>query len=350
MSSRTGARPSAGPAYLSFNIEGVDPGLGGLEAAAGPAPGVCAAMRLVQSVAMKISGSDLHLLRVFESVVRNGGISAAQMELSLSQPTISNHLTALEQRLGVKLCERGRRGFSLTDEGRRVYDISLAMGEMLDASSARLSCLRSALAGKVSLGIVDCLATDPRLQISEAIAELSRTAPEIELNLKIMRPNDITRSVAANELDVGIGGSDIKVSGLTYLTLYREEHGVFCASGHPLFAATDDAITREDCYKYPWIHRGYWNGMAGQRLHNSTLSRMVFDIEAAMLMVLSGVYLGVLPVHYASVFERQGRLRRLPMPDEDYCADIDLATRASEQAANVSFVAEAIVKAHGLHL
>ncbi|TJV74694.1 MAG: LysR family transcriptional regulator, partial [Mesorhizobium sp.] len=45
---------------------------------------------------MKISGSDLHLFRVFESVVRNGGISAAQMELSLSQPTVSNHLTALE--------------------------------------------------------------------------------------------------------------------------------------------------------------------------------------------------------------------------------------------------------------
>ncbi|TIV43363.1 MAG: LysR family transcriptional regulator, partial [Mesorhizobium sp.] len=82
---------------------------------------------------MKISGSDLHLFRVFESVVRNGGISAAQMELSLSQPTVSNHLTALEQRLGVKLCERGRRGFSLTEEGRRVYEISTEITGMLDA-------------------------------------------------------------------------------------------------------------------------------------------------------------------------------------------------------------------------
>jgi DNA-binding transcriptional LysR family regulator len=284
-------------------------------------------MRLVQSVFMKISGSDLHLLRVFESVVRNGGISAAQMELSLSQPTISNHLTALEQRLGVTLCERGRRGFSLTEEGRRVYDISLEMGEILDASSARLSCLRSALAGRVSLGIVDCLATDPRLHISGAIAELSRTAPEIELNL-----------------------SDIKVSGLSYRTLYREEHAVFCGSGHPLFDATHDAITSADCYRYAWVHRGYWNGVAGQRLHNSTLNRMAFDIEAAMLMVLSGAYLGVLPVHYASLFEQQGRLRRLPIPDEDYFANIDLAIRASEQAANVTFVADAIVRAHGLHL
>ncbi|PDV85630.1 LysR family transcriptional regulator [Rhizobium sp. H4] len=307
-------------------------------------------MRLVQSGVMKISGSDLHLFRVFESVVRNGGISAAQMELSLSQPTISNHLTALEQRLGVKLCERGRRGFSLTDEGRRVYDISLEMTGMLDASSARLSCLRSALAGKVSLGIVDCIATDPRLQISVAIAELAGAAPEIELNLKIMRPNDITMAVAAHELDVGIGGSDIKVSGLSYRTLYREEHAVFCGLGHPLFDAADEAVTSIDGYEYPWVHRGYWSGVKGQRFHNSILNRVAFEIEAEMLMVLSGAYLGVLPVHYASLFEQQGRLRRLPVSDEDYFADIDLATRAGEEAANVTFVAEAIVKAHGLHL
>ena len=184
---------------------------------------------------MKISGSDLHLFRVFESVVRNGGISAAQMELSLSQPTISNHLTALEQRLGVKLCERGRRGFSLTEEGRRVYEIGTEITEVLDANSARLSCLRSALAGKVNIGIVDCMATDPSFRLSEAIAQLFETAPEIELNLKIMRPNDITKAVAENEIDIGIGGSDIKVASLKYEIIYREEHAVFCGSAHPFF-------------------------------------------------------------------------------------------------------------------
>lgn len=307
-------------------------------------------MRLVQSIVMKISGSDLHLLRVFESVVRNGGISAAQMELSLSQPTISNHLTALEQRIGVKLCGRGRRGFSLTEEGRRVYDISLELTGMLDASSARLSGLRSALSGRVSVGIVDCMATDPRLKICEAIAEVSRVAPEIELNLKIMRPNNITRAVAENEVDIGIGGSSIKVAGLVYRNLYREEHAAFCGAVHPLFHVAHDTITSPDCYAYPWVHRGYWNGSRGHRFANSVLNSVAFDIEAETLMVLSGAFIGVLPVHYASVFEEQGRLRRLPVSEEDYFADIELATRAGEQAANVGYVADAIVKAHELHL
>ncbi|CDX16292.1 Transcriptional regulator [Mesorhizobium sp. ORS 3324] len=297
---------------------------------------------------MKISGSDLHLFRVFESVVRNGGMSAAQMELSLSQPTVSNHLTALEQRLGVKLCERGRRGFSLTEEGRRVYEISTEITGMLDANSARLSCLRSALAGKVGVGIVDCMATDPSFRISDAIAELSETAPEIELNLKIMRPNDITKAVAENDIDIGIGGSDIKVASVKYQVIYREEHAVFCGSTHPLFHRKEEAITSAECYGHPWVLRGYWYGRP--RFENSVANRVTFDIEAQLLMVLSGAYLGVLPIHFASLFEQQGRLRRLPMPDEAYFADIQVATRAGERAANVAYVRDAIVKAHGMHL
>jgi DNA-binding transcriptional LysR family regulator len=98
------------------------------------------------------------------------------------------------------------------------------------------------------------------------------------------------------------------------------------------------------------VHRGYWNGIRGQRFDDPIKHRVAFDIEAETLLVLSGAYLGVLPVHYAETFSRQQRLRRLPLQDETYFADIDLATRMGEQAANVNYVAEAILKAHGLHL
>ncbi len=58
---------------------------------------------------MKLEGTDICILRVFDTVVRNGGFAATQAELNLSQPTISNHIAAVEQRLGVRLCQRGRR-------------------------------------------------------------------------------------------------------------------------------------------------------------------------------------------------------------------------------------------------
>src|SRR5450432_1060626 len=63
-----------------------------------------------------LSEGDIRLLRVFAKVVEAGGFSAAQIELNVSQSTISTHMTALEQRLRVRLCERGRSGFRLTEK------------------------------------------------------------------------------------------------------------------------------------------------------------------------------------------------------------------------------------------
>ncbi len=75
-------------------------------------------MKGIWSMLANLSEGDLRLLRVFAKVVEAGGFSAAQIELNVSQSTISTHMTALEQRLGVRLCERGRAGFQPHRKGQ----------------------------------------------------------------------------------------------------------------------------------------------------------------------------------------------------------------------------------------
>ena len=62
---------------------------------------------------------DLRLLKVFTAVVESGGYTAAQAEMNIGASTISNHMTELEQRLGAKLCQRGRVGFQ-PDKGEQL--------------------------------------------------------------------------------------------------------------------------------------------------------------------------------------------------------------------------------------
>ncbi|MTH60472.1 LysR family transcriptional regulator [Paracoccus litorisediminis] len=299
---------------------------------------------------MKISGSDLHLFRVFDSVVRNNGLSAAQVELSLSQPTISNHLTALEQRLGVKLCERGRRGFALTDKGRVVHEIGLEVLAGLEMQSRRLSQLRGALTGIVRIGIVDCVASDPNCHLSEVLARIARDAPMIEVELGIMRPGDISAALAKNELDIGIGGFDSRLGVLSYASLYQEQHLLYCAQGNPLFSVPDATIDRDLCYAQPWVHRGYWGGRRQLSFQRIDADRIVYDIEAQLMMILSGAYVGLLPVHLAESMPYAARLRRLPVENDDYLAAIELATRGGRLAKSVSYVRDLLVEAHGQHL
>ena len=59
----------------------------------------------------RLDSVDLRLLRVLVAVVEGRGFAAAQTQLNVGASTISNHMSALETRLGVKLCQRGRAGF-----------------------------------------------------------------------------------------------------------------------------------------------------------------------------------------------------------------------------------------------
>ncbi|KUJ86179.1 hypothetical protein AVO45_04265 [Ruegeria marisrubri] len=291
---------------------------------------------------MKISGSDIHLLTVFDSVVRNNGFSAAQAELGLSQPTISNHITALEKRLGVKLCQRGRRGFLLTEKGRMVHQISQDLLETLDAHSSELAALKSNLVGRLKVAVVDCVATDQNMKLPEAINRLAETAPAIRLELSVERPQNILSGVASGEYHVALGGFDNRINGLEYEDLYEEHHALFCGKAHPLFELPDEEITQEIAYAHPWVHRGYWSRQRQKTFMQVDADRIAHHIEAQLILILSGSYLGLLPVHHAAIYEASGRLRRLPMTNDDFTSKIQMVTRSGHKQKVIAFFCDAL--------
>ena len=63
-------------------------------------------------------------LEVFGQVVERGGFSAAGRHLNMSVTMVSNHVQALEDRLGVRLLNRTTRKVSLTDIGKEYYERS----------------------------------------------------------------------------------------------------------------------------------------------------------------------------------------------------------------------------------
>lgn len=289
---------------------------------------------------MQISGSDIHLLTVFDSVARNNGFSAAQTELGLSQPTISNHITALEQRLGVKLCQRGRRGFLLTDKGKIVHEIAKSVMANLHERSEQLTALKGGLIGTLNLAIVDSMATDETLKLPQAIRAMASRAPAVGLSIDIRQPQDILNGIVSGEYQFGIGSFDNKVDGLRYEDLYSEEHSLYCETSHPILSSLDDAEMAESIYDHPWVHRGYWGRQRRSKIKTHELDRVVHDIEAQTFLILSGRCLGLLPDHAAKPLVAQGRLRALPKSVHRYNCTMQLITRASSQPKIVDLFRE----------
>ena len=61
-------------------------------------------------------------LTTFVRVVDSGGFSAAGRRLNMSTTMVSNHVQALEDRLGARLLNRTTRKVSLTEVGKAYYD------------------------------------------------------------------------------------------------------------------------------------------------------------------------------------------------------------------------------------
>lgn len=68
-----------------------------------------------QAILRSLGDADIRLLRVFVVVAACGGIAASELELNIGKSTISRYISDLEARLGLRLCNRGPSGFSLTE-------------------------------------------------------------------------------------------------------------------------------------------------------------------------------------------------------------------------------------------
>lgn len=263
---------------------------------------------------MRVSGSDLRLLQVFESVVRNNGFAAAEHELNIGQSTISNHMTALEERLGFVLCQRGRGGFRLTEKGRAVYEASRQLGKALEDFSSDVASVRGEMKGELRVGILDAISDDENNLLPEAIAAYGRLAPQVKITLVQERPLDLQQKVADGQYHCAVGSFQKRIEGLDHHWLYDEWHGCYCGRGHPLFDAPPDDVTVEVLGETAFVHRGYWRDEDAFRHVAWRVAATVFQIEPQLLLIRSGRYIGYLPHHYATRLAAAGELRAL-MPD-----------------------------------
>jgi len=152
----------------------------------------------------QVSDFDIRLLRIFRSVVESGGFSAAESALGIGRSAISQQMSDLEQRLGLRLCQRGRAGFSLTEEGREVYQSSLQLLSALESFRTEVNGLHRHLRGELNIGLTDNLVTLPHMRITHALSQLKERGPDVHINIRMIAPNEVEQGVLDGSLHVGV--------------------------------------------------------------------------------------------------------------------------------------------------
>lgn len=96
--------------------------------------------------------------RSFLAVVRAGSITAASTELGLPRPTVSRHLSRLEEQLAVPLLHRSTRRVWPTDAGQQLYDRVAPLLEALASAEDQISSAATEAVGSVRVSVLPQLA------------------------------------------------------------------------------------------------------------------------------------------------------------------------------------------------
>src|SRR5690606_39992402 len=170
----------------------------------------------------RVSDVELRLLRVFQAVAQYGSFAAAESALGISSSAISLHMSELEKRLGMRLCQRGRAGFALTDQGREVLRASAAMMAAIEDFRSEINQLHQRLRGELNIGLMNNLVTQPRMRITAALRKLRRQSDEVHINISMSTPGEIERGLFDGRVHVGALPMTNRLSGLDYHPLYDE--------------------------------------------------------------------------------------------------------------------------------
>src|ERR1041385_1799166 len=187
-------------------------------------------------------------MTAFIKVVENEGFSAAGRHLNMSPTMVSNHIQALEERLGARLLNRTTRRVSLTEVGKAYYDRCTQILSDVGEADEIVSALQSTPRGALLLNISPALSP----AIVRPIGEFVGRYPDVSVD---MTTTDRMVDLVEEGFDLAIRITPVPESNYIVRRLGSYRH-VLC--GTPAYLAERGTpkvpadLTRHNCLNYSY--------------------------------------------------------------------------------------------------
>jgi DNA-binding transcriptional LysR family regulator len=267
-------------------------------------------------IGMNVQDIDLNLLRVFDAVLRERGVTPAAARLRLTQPAVSNALARLRALFGDALFVRTAAGMEATPFARGVAEPVRQALALLESALAHgpgfepASSTRAFRFYMSDLGQVEFL---PPL-----VERVQHKAPSVRLEAVASDLEHIADALSTGALDLAVGFLPALGPPVERQALFRDPYVCLMRAGHPAIARK---LTRKRFLEASHVLVTYRGG--GHRVIEEALERAGAARRIALRvphftvvpMVLERTDLILtLPARVARVYERQGNLRAVPPP------------------------------------
>lgn len=178
-------------------------------------------------------------LRQFEYLVALADLrhfGKAAQACNVSQPSLSQQLRALEQRLGIILVERNQSPVELTPVGREIAERARSVLVTVEDICEVARRAEEGNAGTIRFGVTPTLGP---YVMSKVISALHREQPGLRLYIREGIPEEQALELSRGQIDMLLGPLPIVGDNLTIEPLFRERLHLVAAPDHPLARKPD---------------------------------------------------------------------------------------------------------------
>jgi LysR family hydrogen peroxide-inducible transcriptional activator len=174
---------------------------------------------------------SLRQLRYFAAVAEYGSFRQAAFKLNITQPTLSNQISVLEELLGLQLFERSRSGTSTTVEGRELLISARRVIEEAQGFSTQASSLAGGGIGTYRLGVTPTLG--PYL-LPHILSPIHSRYKDLKLYVREEAPSDLESGLINSQFDFILSTLPIMSKELVVMPLFREPLKLAITKDHRL--------------------------------------------------------------------------------------------------------------------
>lgn len=194
-------------------------------------------------------------------------------ELFITQPTLSDAISALEEELESALFEKEGRKIELTAAGREFYGyVCLALNE-LDNGITQLKYRKAALGGRIEIGCIPTLLSD---YLPDAVSQYRKEKnATVEINIHSGFSREVIEKVADDSYDLGFCAMAENRDGLFFVPILNQKFIAIVRKGHVLSGKGEVGIDELDSYPVISYRKDYG---IGQELYELT-KRYKLDVD-----------------------------------------------------------------------
>lgn len=238
---------------------------------------------------------EVHQIRYFLAIVREGSFGRAAAACDVSQPSVTRAIHKLERELGGQLIDRTRNSLTLTRLGEKMLPRLQGIDRQFCELRGEAHRLNADLRLRLRLGL---LASANSRGFSTLIARLLGVQGDNEVAVQSGSGSELTEYLLAGDLDAAISTPAVATGRIDFKPFYREPFCVACAPGHRFAGLSDVPLAEVAKERYAELS-GSGLEDEWQRLADPSVRPMpsvtTDRLDLVSNLIREGPWIGILP-------------------------------------------------------